>query len=239
MHFYIIDPHPLMRQALARLLRHLRPDTPTTEVGTMHDWPQGPQDDAPMLITLELWTPGAIGPGTVAALRRQHPQAAIAVITDARAENLRRHCLLHGADVFLHKQRKPDAIFQQLRQLLLRRFPDEQAHVRERPHRLTVRQLQLVLAIESGLRNEHMAQALDLSPHTVKVHLWRLFRRFGVSNRVQLVLAVESGLSNEHIAQALALSPHTIKVHLWRLFRRYGVSNRVQLVRHAHQQGLI
>ena len=187
MHFYIIDPHPLMRQALARLLRHLRADTPVTEVGSMHAWAHAGENDAPMLITLELRTPGALGPGTVAALRRQHPSAAIAVISDVQNESLRRHCLLQGADVFLHKQRKPDAVFQQLRQLLLRRFPEQQAHLRERPQRLTTRQLQLVLAIESGLRNEHMAQALNLSPHTIKVHLWRLFRRFGVSNRVQLV----------------------------------------------------
>ena len=187
MHFYIIDPHPLMRQALARLLRHLRADTPVTEVGSMHEWAPARASDGPMLITLELWTPGALGPGTVAALRHQHPQAAIAVISDAQTDNLRRHCLLQGADVFLHKQRKPDAVFQQLRQLLLHRFPEEQAQLRERPKRLTTRQLQLVLAIESGSRNEHIAQALNLSPHTIKVHLWRLFRRFDVSNRVQLV----------------------------------------------------
>ena len=187
MHFYIIDPHPLMRQALARLLRHLRPDTPVTEVGSMHEWAPSPDSDAPMLITLELWTPGALGPATVAALRHQHPEAAIAVISSAHQDSLRRHCLLYGADLFLHKQRKPDAVFQQLRQLLLQRFPHEQAQLRERPKRLTTRQLQLVLAVESGLSNEHIAQALALSPHTIKVHLWRLFRRYGVSNRVQLV----------------------------------------------------
>ena len=53
--------------------------------------------------------------------------------------------------------------------------------------RLTTRQLQLVLTVEAGLSNEAIAQALQLSPHTVKVHLWRLFRRFGVNNRLQLV----------------------------------------------------
>ena len=187
MHFYIIDPHPLMRQALARLLRHLRPGTPMTEVGSMHDWPSVLPSNSPALITLELWTPGAIGPATVAALRRQHPQAVIAVISTTQQDSLRRHCLLHGADVFLHKQRKGDAIFQSLRQLLVLRFPEQQAHLRERPKRLTTRQLQLVLAVESGLRNERIAELLHLSPHTIKVHLWRLFRRFGVSNRVQMV----------------------------------------------------
>ena len=187
MHFYIIDPHPLMRQGLARLLRHLRPGTPVTEVGSMQEWASTPVSDGPVLITLELWTPGALGPGTVAALRRQHPQAVIAVISDTHQDSLRRHCLQQGADVFLHKQRKPDAVFQSLRLRLLQRFPLEAPHLRERPKRLTARQLQLVLAVEAGLRNEHIAELLRLSPHTIKVHLWRLFRRFGVSNRVQLV----------------------------------------------------
>ena len=187
MHFYIIDPHPLMRQALARLLRHLRAGATVTEVGSMQDWANTSATEGPMLITLELWTPGAIGPATVAALRRQHPQAVIAVISGTEQDSLRKHCLQHGADVFLQKQRKPEAVFQSLRRHLLQRFPQEASHLRERPQRLSARQLQLVLAIEAGLRNKHIAELLHLSPHTIKVHLWRLFRRFDVSNRVQLV----------------------------------------------------
>lgn len=187
MHFYIIDPHPLMRQGLARLLRHLRGGTPVTEVGSMQDWAHTTTTEGPMLITLELWTPGALGPATVAALRRQHPQALIAVISSTQQDSVRKHCLQQGADVFLHKERKPEAVFQNLRRHLLQRFPQEASQLRERPQRLSARQLQLVLAIEAGLRNNHIAELLHLSPHTIKVHLWRLFRRFGVSNRVQLV----------------------------------------------------
>ena len=195
MHFCVIDPHPLMRQALARLLRHLRPGTPVTEIGTMREWSDTMKGHSSSLITLELWTPGAIGPATVAELRRQHPHAVIAVISGLQPDSLRRHCLQQGADVFLHKQRKPDYVFQALRQSLLRRFPEQQTQLRERPMRLTTRQLQLVLTVEAGLSNEAIAQALQLSPHTVKVHLWRLFRRFSVNNRLQLVHhAYQNGL---------------------------------------------
>ena len=52
---------------------------------------------------------------------------------------------------------------------------------------LTLREREILSLAGKGLSNAEIAERLCLSPHTIKVHLWRLFRRFGVSNRVQLV----------------------------------------------------
>jgi ATP/maltotriose-dependent transcriptional regulator MalT len=35
------------------------------------------------------------------------------------------------------------------------------------------------------MSNRDIATELDISEHTVKVHLWRLFRRLGVKSRTQ------------------------------------------------------
>ena len=37
----------------------------------------------------------------------------------------------------------------------------------------------------NGMSNRDIATDLEISEHTVKVHLWRLFRRLGVKSRTQ------------------------------------------------------
>jgi DNA-binding NarL/FixJ family response regulator len=51
--------------------------------------------------------------------------------------------------------------------------------------KLTKRQKQLILLLNQGLSNREIAEKLDISEHTVKVHLGRLFRRIGVTSRTQ------------------------------------------------------
>jgi DNA-binding NarL/FixJ family response regulator len=51
--------------------------------------------------------------------------------------------------------------------------------------KLSKRQKQLILMLDRGLSNRDIAAELSISEHTVKVHLWRLFRRLGVKSRTQ------------------------------------------------------
>lgn len=52
---------------------------------------------------------------------------------------------------------------------------------------LTKRELQIVELVRQGLTNREIAQKFCLSEHTVKNHLFRIFEKVGVSNRVELV----------------------------------------------------
>ena len=50
---------------------------------------------------------------------------------------------------------------------------------------LPKRAVQLLEMLEQGWSNKQVADALNLSEHTVKVHFWRLFNRIGVTSRGQ------------------------------------------------------
>jgi DNA-binding NarL/FixJ family response regulator len=39
--------------------------------------------------------------------------------------------------------------------------------------------------LDQGLSNRDIAEKLDLSEYTIKVHFWRLFRLLGVNSRIQ------------------------------------------------------
>jgi len=53
------------------------------------------------------------------------------------------------------------------------------------PEKLSKRQKQLLVMLDRGLSNRDIAEKLQISEHTVKVHLWRLFRRLNVKSRSQ------------------------------------------------------
>jgi DNA-binding NarL/FixJ family response regulator len=59
---------------------------------------------------------------------------------------------------------------------------------------LTPREEQVVALVAEGLSNREIARELNLSEHTVKKYLFRIFEKLGVSSRVELVLyAVNNG----------------------------------------------
>jgi len=59
---------------------------------------------------------------------------------------------------------------------------------------LTPREEQVVALVAEGLSNRGTARELNLSEHTVKKYLFRIFDKLGISSRVELVLyAVNNG----------------------------------------------
>jgi DNA-binding NarL/FixJ family response regulator len=53
---------------------------------------------------------------------------------------------------------------------------------------LTKREEDLVRAVADGSSNRDIARKLNLSEHTVKNYIFRIFDKVGVSNRVELAL---------------------------------------------------
>ncbi|MGP0096445.1 MAG: LuxR C-terminal-related transcriptional regulator [Terriglobales bacterium] len=52
---------------------------------------------------------------------------------------------------------------------------------------LSARERQVIQHVAGGLSNREIARALDLSPHTVKNYLFRIFDKLGVSSRIELL----------------------------------------------------
>jgi DNA-binding NarL/FixJ family response regulator len=58
----------------------------------------------------------------------------------------------------------------------------------ERRLRLTPRERDIVLQVCGGLKNREIAQALSITPGTVKVHLMHIFEKTGVKDRFELAV---------------------------------------------------
>jgi len=58
---------------------------------------------------------------------------------------------------------------------------------------ITSRQAELIACISEGLSNKEIAQRFGLSEHTVKAHLNRIYRKFGVTSRSKLMAQAMKG----------------------------------------------
>jgi DNA-binding NarL/FixJ family response regulator len=185
---YVIDDHPLMRDALTMLLHRVKPGLkiiPIHKLNVVESTVE--KNGAPELFCLDLQLPDTLGMSGVQVLKAKYPDVPLAVVTSSSASEYEARCLEAGADAFIEKSDSPTQIIASLRSLLV---TEEQAAIEDAatpagPTKLSKRQKQLILMLDQGLSNRDIAEKLDISEHTVKVHFWRLFRRLGVNSRTQ------------------------------------------------------
>ena len=185
MAIYVIDDHPLMREAIVMLLRRVRPGTELIELSQLSELePAIAKGSAPELFCLDLKLPDTLGLSGVRLVSNQFPDVPLAVISATPASDMEEWCREAGADVYIEKSAGAAEIVNALRLMLQ---GDSEMGGLEDITRLSKRQKQLLIMLDEGLSNREIAERLGISEHTVKVHLWRLFRRLGVKSRTQTI----------------------------------------------------
>lgn len=183
MRIFVIDDHPLMREAVVLLIRRLHTKATVTELDRLAAVTGAvEQDGMPDVICLDLKLPDTHGVSGVRELRQQFPDVPIVVLSAAPAEDFRELSLEAGADVYIEKSAGATEISR-----VLKSFLDDSSDPEAitDPEKLSKRQKQLLVMLDKGMSNRDIATELQISEHTVKVHLWRLFRRLNVKSRSQ------------------------------------------------------
>ena len=184
---YVIDDHPLMRDAITMLVHRVRPGLKVVSVPKLNVLDSTvDRQGTPELFCLDLKLPDTLGLSGLHAIKAKYPDVPLVIVTGSEASDYEATCLQAGADLFLEKASNPNIIIEGLRSLLpVDELADQAAPITPTPTKLSKRQKQLILMLDQGLSNRDIAEKLSISEHTVKVHFWRLFRRLGVNSRTQ------------------------------------------------------
>jgi DNA-binding NarL/FixJ family response regulator len=187
MSIYVIDDHPLMRDAIVMVLRRLKPAENIVELDRLDKVANAIKvQGVPDLFCLDLKLPDTSGCSGVSTLKRIYPDVPIAVFSASPAADMEEQSIEAGADIFIEKSSGVDELTAALRGLLMADAEaDEVITDAAGTSKLSKRQTQLIAMLDQGLSNRDIATQLEISEHTVKVHLWRLFRRLGVKSRTQ------------------------------------------------------
>jgi DNA-binding NarL/FixJ family response regulator len=185
MSLYVIDDHPMMRQAIAMLLRRIFSATTVVEVARFSDLAAATiKNGDPRLLVLDLLLPGVKDTNSVREIKTVYPDVPLVVLSSMPARDAQESCMSAGADLYIEKSTPVNEISSAILKLVAK-DDHEETNLSSNEVKLTSRQKQLLGMLDRGLSNRDIATELDISEHTVKVHLWRLFRRLNVKSRTQ------------------------------------------------------
>jgi DNA-binding NarL/FixJ family response regulator len=187
MSLYVIDDHPMVRQMIGMLLRRLRPASKVVELDKFSELQAALiKNGEPELFVLDLLLPGVKGATAISDVKKMYPDIPLVVLSAMPSGEARDACLEAGADLYIEKSTDTAEISAAIQDILKSDSDDADADVVVVGDiKLSKRQKQLILMLDRGLSNRDIAAELNISEHTVKVHLWRLFRRLGVKSRTQ------------------------------------------------------
>ena len=162
---YVIDDHPLMRDALTMLLHRVKPGLKVIPIHKLNVVESTVEKNGPPeLFCLDLQLPDTLGMSGVQVLKAKFPDIPLAVVTSSSASEFESRCLEAGADAFIEKANSPTQIIAALRSLLV---TEEDAAIEDAatpagPTKLSKRQKQLILMLDQGLSNRDIAEKLEI-----------------------------------------------------------------------------
>ena len=212
----LADDHQMVREALTPFIRRIGRDVQIFQAGTLDEAVAEASRSSPLdLIILDIRMPGMHGLAGLREMRERYPGVPIVMLSGVDDPDDMAECLRLGANGFIPKTMIGAGLVSALKLVLSgERFipsgvffkgkserserigvSDSVRHEPDALAKFTDRQRMVLRELVEGYPNKEIAKQLGIEEITVKVHLQRIFRLLGVSNRVQAVRrAFELGL---------------------------------------------
>lgn len=211
----VVDDHTLFRKGIINLL-HERNGIEV--VGEARDGLEGialARQHRPDVILMDVKMSGCNGIEATEAIRQELPDVRVIMLTVSEEDEDLFSAIKAGARGYLLKNVEPDHLLKAIDLLmrgeaviphnmaskLLTEFSSiahQPASKTDRPdelQRLTNREREILQTLSDGASNKEIANALNISEHTVKIHLKNILKKLQVNNRLQAaVYAHRKGL---------------------------------------------
>lgn len=178
----------------------------------------------PDLVLMDVRMPEMDGITATRHIKRAQPGVGVLMVTMHENPDYLLEALDAGAAGYVLKDAPADRLIsavhrtlngesplnQELATRLLRRLAEEKQKPRSSPSKhheppgeaLTPRETEVLALLTTGQTNQQIAQTLTISKGTAKVHVERIIRKLGVSDRTQAaVRAIELGLTSPNTVQ--------------------------------------
>ncbi len=210
MNTLIVDDHALVLEGLKLVLRKLDPNVNVLERA---DLPSAMELAAELtgggaaldLAILDLRMPGMNGSAGIEKFCTQFSDTPVIVLSGQYRRQDVLECFRRGASGFIPKALGTKAMTNAIELVLGggkflpadilpehvendgSRFADPTLDAHNPIRHLTKRERDVLAELVNGLPNKTIAQNLDIQEVTVKLHLWHIYKKLGVENRVQAV----------------------------------------------------
>lgn len=191
MTIYILENHPLMSHAISQMLRKIDPTKILVEIHSYSKLQEAMViNGQPEAFIVDPLLNGLKGTTGIKQLKTNYPATQLILLSSIPRDEGESSCIASGADLYIEKTEIPkfiaDLIIKQLGWTANSKIGKPLGFPNHHPMKLSKRHLQILILVDAGLSNEDIGNKLNISAHTVKVHLWRLFKKIGINSRTQL-----------------------------------------------------
>lgn len=203
----VADDHPVFRHGVRSLIE-IQPDM--CVIGEASDGIELVElvaEELPDVVVMDLRMPRLDGISAAKAIRQNHPNLPVIVLSTYHEEEDVLACAKLGVQGYLLKHSPPQELLDAIRAVrrgesiidrlvagdLIKTLAESKAP--ESTERLTAREAEILRYLSVGLNTRDIAGTLTIAPKTVRSHVSNLFRKLGVSNRTEAVIkAIRLGL---------------------------------------------
>jgi DNA-binding NarL/FixJ family response regulator len=205
----VIDDHPVFINALKTLLKDMRRgisiDTATSAEAALRHIEYHPDYQ---FILLDLSMPGLDGFAFLRALEQRKLPIPVIIVSSSEEPETIHACINAGAVGYIPKSYDQEQMANALERihngeiylpqaLTQITTQTDEAAIRQRCEQIGIpdRTYQVLVSLSKGKTNKEIAEELNISVHTVKAHLAKLFERLQTGNRMDTVMeAIRLGL---------------------------------------------
>lgn len=206
MRILVIEDHALVREGLMLALRALDGHGEAAEIHGAQNAEAAnallAENDDFDLLLLDLMLPGTGGMAYLGVLRKRHPHIPVVILSALDDADTVRKAVQQGAAGFVSKTSPTDVLLGALREVLAGEIwlPPEYRDMSEKRRRtrtpaerygLTKSQSRVLELLAEGKTNREIADLLDVTEGTVKIHVSAIFKALNVSNRSQALLVAQ------------------------------------------------
>lgn len=207
----LVDDHVLFRKGVAAMLSNRSDFVVVAEAGDGVEAVRIARETLPDVVLLDVHMPNQGGLETVKILKQEMPHIQVVMLTVSDDEDDLFEALKYGAKGYLLKNLHPQQLYAMLDGLrrgeaaisgsmaskILQEFkqPTHRQADDSHPDDLTPREIDVLEQVVTGATNKEIAETLQITENTVKIHLRNILDKLHVKNRIQAaVRAIREGL---------------------------------------------
>jgi DNA-binding NarL/FixJ family response regulator len=195
-----VDDHPLLRQGIAVMIESQPDMTLLPQAATAKEAIKLFREHRPDVTLMDLRLPDISGIDALIAIRNEFPEARVIILTTFEGDVEIQRALAAGARGYILKNSPADELLLAIRQVHAgkKRLPGPiLAQLAEHlgQESLTAREVEVLMSLAEGNRNQDIAAHLGISEETVKVHVKHIMEKLGAKDRTQaMTIAIRRGI---------------------------------------------
>ena len=204
----LVDDHTMFREGVRKIIDKIEDVQVSGEAGDGLELLQLLKDSSPDLVILDLSMPNMRGLEAMREIKRISPQTKILVLTMHKKKEFIRQVLEDGADGFLSKDDASSELIRAIGTIkqggkyyspMVSNIISSLFWENEKKEVLTMREREILKLLAEGKKSKEIAEALFISPHTVRRHRENIMEKLNARTLADLIkYAIEGDYTAEN-----------------------------------------